>query len=361
MPSSQETWTILPRENGYEVEKLFIQSSSSEDSAVFISRDEDGNLVFTDTTGTKNLSELGAGAPGPQGPQGDPGPQGPQGVAGADGAPGATGPQGPQGDPGPQGIQGIQGIQGPAGADGADGADGAQGPQGPAGPGNEIIVSGPETLIVGAVADGQVLQRSGSAIVGVAPGGTVYRDLASFRQAGTSPLEVWYVANLGGATALTTGAPTANVLRAMPFIAPARGGTLDRLAFNVTTLLAGNARLALYEATSDSNIYPSARRFVSAANISTGSAGVKSETISVALTPGRLYWIALVTSAAPTLRCLAVGGVSPLLGLSSALGTAPNVGLSVAFSFAAPPDPFPSGAAFITAVPIPALACRFSA
>lgn len=137
------------------------------------------------------------GPEGPQGPQGDAGPTGPQGPAGAAGAAGATGPQGIQGIQGPPGAKGDTGDPGADGDDGADGADGAtgatgatgptgpQGPQGnpgadgaagatgatgPAGPSNLITESaGPTGLTVGAIADGKLLKRSGSTVVGADP------------------------------------------------------------------------------------------------------------------------------------------------------------------------------------------------
>ncbi len=191
-------------------------------------------------------------------------------------------------------------------------------------------------------------------------GSTVSRSRDSFRHTGGSGSEIWYVANQGSALALTTGAPSANFLRAFPFIAPARGGRLDRIACNVTTLLAGNLRIGVYKAVSDANIYPS-DLLADSGDISSGSATVKTYTVSLDLEPGALYWLAHVGSVAATLRCMAVGGVSSLLGMTSALSTAPNVGYSVAHAYAALPDPFTAGGVVITAVPIPALAYRFSA
>lgn len=99
--------------------------------------------------------------------QGPPGPTGPQGPIGPPGADGMTGPQGPQGE---QGDVGVQGPVGPAGADGATGTTGATGPQGAAGPSNVITESsGPTSLIVGAIAPGQLGQRVSSTFVGVTP------------------------------------------------------------------------------------------------------------------------------------------------------------------------------------------------
>lgn len=187
-----------------------------------------------------------------------------------------------------------------------------------------------------------------------------YADISSYRQAGTTPLEMWYVANTGNATAMTTGSPSAGVLRALPFVAPARGGTLDRLAFNITTPVAGNARIGLYSNTSDSVIYPSTLLFDSG-DIGTGTGGFIAATCSVTLAPGAMYWVVHIGSVAATLRCLAVAGVSPLLGMPTGLGTAHNAGISATMTYGTLPSTFPSGGGTFSAVPIPALAVRFSA
>ncbi len=187
----------------------------------------------------------------------------------------------------------------------------------------------------------------------------VARSPWSLTHAGGSGLERWYYANVECAAALTTGAPSANVLRAIPFIAPSRGGVLDRIAIAVTTLLAGNARIGIYRNTSESNLYPS-DLLVDSGDLSTATTGVKAATINVSLVPGELYWFAHVGSVAATLRCLTVANASNLLGITSGLGTAQSVGVSRAFTFAALPSPFGAGGAEISAVPIPAIACRFS-
>lgn len=187
-----------------------------------------------------------------------------------------------------------------------------------------------------------------------------YADISSYRQAGTSPLEIWYVANAGNGTAMTTGAPGAGVLRALPFVAPARGGTLDRIAFNVTTPVAGNARLGLYTNGSDSVIYPNSLVFDSG-DIATGTGGAIAASCSVNLTPGALYWVVHIGNVAAGLRCLAVGGTSALLGSPPGLGGAFNAGIAVTMTYGALPSSFPGGGATFSAAPIPALAFRFSA
>lgn len=192
-------------------------------------------------------------------------------------------------------------------------------------------------------------------------GGATDKDDQYYRQVGTSPLERWYVGGQGNATALTTGAPTVGVLRALPFVST-RGGTLDRIAVQVTTLIAsGVGRCGIYAATSDVNLYPNAR-ILDAGEILTSTTGLKAATINQVLTANTLYWLVyLAGTAAATIRCLAVAGCSALLGLDNALGAAPAIGIQVNQAYGALPATFPAGGSVITAVPIPAIGVRFSA
>ena len=164
----------------------------------------------------------------------------------------------------------------------------------------------------------------------------------------------WYAAGMVNATVLTTGAPTANFLRALPLITGR--ATLDRIAINVTTGTAGLIRLGIYN--DDGNLYPSSL-VLDAGEVSTGTAGVKTLTINQTLAPG-LYWLALVNNAASTIRALALGGCMAILGLDATLSTAPGVGWSAAFTYAALPASFPAGASVLTATPVPAVFVRIA-
>jgi hypothetical protein len=268
------------------------------------------------------------GGVGPEGPQGPQGPIGPQGPAGADGA---VGPAGADGAQGLQGIQGVPGqdstVPGPKGDQGIQGVQGIQGPQGDPGP--------------------------------------VSKDLFYRRQVGTTPFERWYVAGQANALALTTGAPSANVLRALPFIVT-KGHTVDRLAVQVTTLLAGKGRFSIYSPTSDTNLYPYSLVLDPLTEIDTGTTGMKTVTISQALTAGNTYYFCYVSNAAATLRALSVGGMIALVGNDNALATATGVGFSCAWTYASPPTAMPAtfptaSQAVIVAVPIPAIGLRLSA
>ena len=95
--------------------------------------DPNGGTDYSIVTEQQLLSvpyALYAETAGNGGGQGEPGPQGPQGPAGADGAPGPVGPQGPQGADGATGPQGPQGEPGPAGPQGPAGQNGAPGANG---------------------------------------------------------------------------------------------------------------------------------------------------------------------------------------------------------------------------------------
>jgi len=176
---------------------------------------------------------------------------------------------------------------------------------------------------------------------------------AQYRKVGVTANR-WYIAGVIGATALTTVAASANVLRAIPFLV-ARTITLDQIAINVTTLIAGKARLGIY--LDDGTIYPE-QRLLDAGEVDTGTTGVKALSINQTLTTG-LYWLVHVANAAPTLRAVAVGGLLPILGIDSGIGTAFGVGYSRSYTYAALPDPFGAGATVMTGTQ-PAICVRLS-
>lgn len=164
------------------------------------------------------------------------------------------------------------------------------------------------------------------------------------------------IAALVNATALTTGAIAANTIYALPFVAPPTARKCAIIGFNVTTLAAGNARIGLYKNKAANDVYPG-DLIVDSGSISTGTATVKSYNLPTPfeLVPGELYWLVLHADAAPTLRAMAMAGVYPTLGMPTALGTAAQIGWSIATAYAALPNPFTAGAVAITAVPLPAL------
>jgi len=166
-----------------------------------------------------------------------------------------------------------------------------------------------------------------------------------FRQHGTSPVERWYGAGIAAGTDLGTFSTTVNVLRAIPFFAP-RGGTLDKLSFNVTASgsAGSKARVGIYRATSHTNLYPSSL-VVDGGEIATITNGVKTSSISVALTPGELYYFAVLTgTSAPTLRAVTAPSAFPLLGIDTSMGTALGTFWTVSLAYAALPASFPGAA-----------------
>lgn len=160
----------------------------------------------------------------------------------------------------------------------------------------------------------------------------------------------WYPAGCVNATLLTAFAiPALDTLRVVPFV-PSRDCTLEGLAVNVTnSAINGEMRVGVYA--DDGNLYPAARLYGSAALLTT-TTGVKSVTgLTQALTGGTLYWIATVYGVAlPSMRGAAVDNLCPILGSqTNLLPTGLAVGWTVAFTYAALPDPFTASATSFSA------------
>lgn len=183
-------------------------------------------------------------------------------------------------------------------------------------------------------------------------------DVMNYRRLGTTQ-DRWYAAGVVDAHALTTVAPTANVLRAFPFIVP-YNTTLDRIAINVTTLTSGNQRLGIYA--DDGNCHPGAL-LLDAGVVTTGTTGVKTITINQAITVGTLLWLALVGDAAPTLRAIPSSAGIPIVGYDNTLGTDAGIGWTVTYTYAVLPATWPTaGESVITAAAAqPAVFVRASA
>lgn len=179
---------------------------------------------------------------------------------------------------------------------------------------------------------------------------------------GGSGLAANYVAGLTNGTALGTLAMGANVLYAAPFVAPPRAALLDRVGVYVTTgVAATSVRLGIYDATSETNLYPSALLWDSGVLSTVTTNAIASGNPSLALVPGRLYWAVLNSSGAPTLRSVAVGGAAPIFGFPDAIsGTAAQICLSGSRAYAALPSTFTASIAAGTAG-FPAVFLRFSA
>jgi hypothetical protein len=111
------------------------------------------------------------------------------------------------------------------------------------------------------------------------------------------------------ATAPTTVAGAANRLDFIPFI-PSRNLVIDQLGIEVTTLIASSlARVAIY---ADNNGTPGALLAGGANALDCATTGIKTESISLSMTAGTLYWLAVWTSSTQTLRALGVASCLPL-------------------------------------------------
>lgn len=199
----------------------------------------------------------------------------------------------------------------------------------------------------------------------------------SWMHAGTfGGREVWKIAGqVSHQNAFTTAyAPGNDLLRAFPFIAPKRGGTVDRIAFEVTTggTAGATALVGIYTNTSSTNLYPNAK-LVEMSGASDAIA-VRSGTVSGALTGGELYWMVMLTvtpGVSATFRSMPINNTAPLLGYATPVGstigtTTANrtTGWTVAHAPDSLPSTYPGGATALDAsgvADIPAIAYRIAA
>ena len=147
-----------------------------------------------------------------------------------------------------------------------------------------------------------------------------------------------YLFNAFAYYAAATQTLTANRLYATPFWV-ARAMTVDRIAIEVATAGAAGeaARLGIYK--DGTNLYPG-DLVVDAGTVAVDSTGIKTVTISEALTKG-LYWVAVVSDGTPGIRAWPL--CCPWLGLKATGFAYPQMGWYVAYTYAALPDPYTSG------------------
>lgn len=145
------------------------------------------------------------------------------------------------------------------------------------------------------------------------------------------------------ALSLTTLAISANVLYATPFYVPTTK-TYTAILIEVTATGAGSIRLGIY---SDTSGAPDAL-VLDAGTVTVSSTGARSITISQSLAAG-WYWLAGVANVAPTVRAGAnTAPVNQMLGFTSGTDTTLHIAWSVAFTYAALPNPFTGGGALMT-------------
>jgi hypothetical protein len=127
-----------------------------------------------------------------------------------------------------------------------------------------------------------------------------------------------YFSSYAGQTT-SVRAMVANRLFFVPLVIP-NAITATRIGINVTTAVAGSARVGLYN---DAAGIPSGAALLDAGTVNTGTTGEKEITISQALTPG-LYWIAIVTdnTCSVTAEALGQGANVPNLGSLTGVGGA---------------------------------------
>jgi hypothetical protein len=186
------------------------------------------------------------------------------------------------------------------------------------------------------------------------------KEQSWFRQVGTSPLECWYPCGAIASPLPATFGTTEDIFYAVPFYT-GRGGSIDRIAFEVTTIGAGSkGRCGIY--TSDEDGYPKTL-VVDSGEFTTNATGVKSATISVALPQNALFFAVLLfgtTSSSPIVRSIDVRYSNALFAYGSAIGTTRRAGLTGAYTYGALPASAPSGLTpGMTSAPIVAL--RYSA
>lgn len=125
-----------------------------------------------------------------------------------------------------------------------------------------------------------------------------------------------------------TAAIVANVMYFVPFLIP--GGVFDRIGVEVTTGVAGAARLGLY---TNSGGNP-ASLILDCGTVDVTSNGIVEASFTALTLPNDWVWAAIVANAAPTLRSGGQGSQG-LLG-AAAPGTAAK-GLSQSFTYGALP------------------------
>jgi hypothetical protein len=132
-----------------------------------------------------------------------------------------------------------------------------------------------------------------------------------------------YLSQQINSSALTTVAAAAGRLDFMPFI-PAKNITVNELAIEITTLLAGGqGRLGIYA--SDASGNPAAKLVEGAAVFTTDAVGAKTLALAnTSLNAGSVYWLAVHSSGTQTYRGVAVAALFSL-GHTATLNTSHTV------------------------------------
>lgn len=186
-----------------------------------------------------------------------------------------------------------------------------------------------------------------------------------FRHTGATYTNVYPAGQCGGA-ATNFNALSGNVIYAVPFFAPLRGGSVNKMLCEITTgVNPSNSRMGIYTNTSDSNVYPDQLVANSdTGSISSAAAAVLSYTYGtpIALTPGELYWAVFVSSGSVTVRALNLASGQCLLGYNPALGAnGAYQYLRATLSYGSLPSTFPGSPTLVANTVVPLIALSYSA
>lgn len=132
---------------------------------------------------------------------------------------------------------------------------------------------------------------------------------------------------------------TLNILYAVKFVTPTRGGTLTTASVNFNNT-GDNFRLGIYEnIDSQRDPYPGALLWES--DPIPVAAGQLYARCKLRLKPNRIYWAAIVVEATKSqLQQVPAGGSAHDLGMDETSGTVFNNGVQVNHTYGALPDPF---------------------
>ena len=123
-----------------------------------------------------------------------------------------------------------------------------------------------------------------------------------------------YVLYAVGATALTTIALTASRVYYFPFV-PIKAMNITEFGVNVTAAASGTINVGVYD--SNANYRPKDKIYEIANYFDSGTTGYKSQSANLSLNANTLYWLAIIGSAAATVRGVAVAGLYTNLGISA--------------------------------------------
>lgn len=114
-----------------------------------------------------------------------------------------------------------------------------------------------------------------------------------------------------GSMELTMMATSSNLGRFIPF-AVRKAIRITRVGISVSVTAAGTAAVAIYQSNPSASGFPPTNRLYLASGLDTGIPGVVSvRGLAWDLQPG-IYWLAVWTSASPTLRAVPVGNLHPI-------------------------------------------------